>query len=136
MKFIQRLKNKYNDFEYIAVIEKQQREAIHYHVLFFNLPYINKSKFAKIWGKRFVKINKVKRNKNISNYLIKYLSKDIENGRNKKQKRYLTSSGIKTPKEKVNIDIQNEILVNEINVKRTIEFENEYVGKSTYYSWK
>src|SRR5690554_214651 len=35
MKFIQRLKYKYGDFEYISVKELQERGAIHYHVILF-----------------------------------------------------------------------------------------------------
>lgn len=52
-KFIQRLKWSREDFKYLAVIQFQERGAIHYHML-ANLDYIPKAKLNKIWGKGFV----------------------------------------------------------------------------------
>lgn len=63
-KFIQRLNysilnQKKNYFKYAVVIEFQKRGAIHYHALFFNLPYIENKGLQKLWSNGFVKINKI-----------------------------------------------------------------------------
>ena len=64
MKFIQRLRYRYGDFKYIAVIEFQKRGAVHYHMI-SNLPYIDNSKLCEIWGQGFVKINDIRHVDNV-----------------------------------------------------------------------
>lgn len=53
--FIKRLKYKYPIFEYIAIIEKQKRGLIHYHVVFLGLPYIKKETLQTLRGKDLYK---------------------------------------------------------------------------------
>src|SRR5690606_13269626 len=51
-KFIQRMRRRYGDFKYIAVIEFQdenKRGAVHYHLI-CKLPYIHYTEIANIWG--------------------------------------------------------------------------------------
>ena len=55
MKFIKRLNyrvygEKCSKLAYISVPELQERGAVHYHILFFNLPYIDKSEIMSLWG--------------------------------------------------------------------------------------
>ena len=133
MKFIKRLRSKYEKFQYIAVIEKQERGSIHYHVVFYGLPYIPKEELQKIWGFGFVKINKIEKFNNLGRYLIKYLMKDMKNGREKSQKRYLTSRGLFKPEELYNVvDLWKYIRENNFDIKFVSQFENEYTGNGAY----
>lgn len=60
-KFIQRFNyeiiHKKSYLQYSVVIEFQKRGAIHYHVVFYNLPFVKdlKSKLLKLWGNGFTK---------------------------------------------------------------------------------
>lgn len=65
MKFIQRLKYKFGkDIKYLAVIEFQQRGAVHYHVL-SDIPYIKQDELQDLWGQGFVFINAISHVDNI-----------------------------------------------------------------------
>ncbi|MGL6120540.1 MAG: rolling circle replication-associated protein [Fusobacteriaceae bacterium] len=132
MKFIQRLKSRYLAFEYIAVLEKQKRGSIHYHVLFFGLPYIPSSELEKLWGKGFVRINVIDTYPELGKYLVKYLSKDLETGRATKQKRYFTSRGLHQPVEEYNVDSERIVANEDLKIQFIKEFGNEYVGKGAY----
>lgn len=129
MKFIQWLKSRYSAFEYIAVLEKQKRGSIHYHVLFFGLPYIPNKELEKLWGKGFVRINVIDTYPELGKYLVKYLSKDLETGRATKQKRYFTSRGLIQPVEEFNVDLERIVEDEDLKIQFIKEFENEYVGK-------
>jgi len=98
--FIQRLAYrlgvKRSSIAYISVPERQERGAIHYHVIFFNLPYISSSDlnawYFQIWGKGFVYRETVKVDFEVSRlvgYLLKYLTKGKEFFYN--QKRFFSS---------------------------------------------
>ena len=104
-KFIKRLKRYFDiDVKYAAVPEIQKErfckygvKVWHYHVIFFNLPYIKNNKLREIWGNGYVKINRIDRVSNVGAYICKYMTKD-----NKElvgQKCYFTSRGLKKPVE-------------------------------------
>lgn len=102
-KFLKRLnyhffKQKKQDLKYIATWEKQRRGSIHYHVIFFNLPYIKKHDLEKLWGHGFIKINKIEvdSKENRGRYVSKYFSKDLELKEHKK-KAFFTSQNLKKP---------------------------------------
>jgi hypothetical protein len=87
--------------KYVAVLERQKRGAIHYHVLFFNLPYVENIQkvTADCWGEGYIfgetenDINK------IIYYLSKYIQKEIVIGKHhtKNKRRFLTSKGLLRP---------------------------------------
>lgn len=65
MKFIQRLKYKFTkDIKYLAVLEFQNRGAVHYHVL-SDIPYIPQEELQELWGQGFVFINAISHVDNI-----------------------------------------------------------------------
>ncbi len=70
-----------SNFEYISVIEPQNRGAFHAHeILIFNYPapFIANEKIAELWGHGFTKTTKIKNDvTNIGLYLTAYLS-DID----------------------------------------------------------
>jgi hypothetical protein len=96
-KFIQRLRHKYGNFKYIAVIEFQKRGAIHYHLL-ASLPIIKKSELAAIWRNGFVKINNIKEVDDLGAYLIKYMTKNKDIWKLAREKSYLCSKNLEKPK--------------------------------------
>jgi hypothetical protein len=80
----QRLKREGSDFKYVAVKERQDRGAIHYHILcVYSKPYIfpSPADIEKSWGLGFIKITapkvQMKLNK-ISGYIGKYIGKGYD----------------------------------------------------------
>lgn len=65
-------------YEYIVVLEAQQRGAFHLHCIYIfdkRAPYIQNDVLAKIWGKGFVNVRSLNRSiDNIGRYLTAYLS--------------------------------------------------------------
>jgi len=76
---------------YVAVPEFQERGAVHYHVLFFNLPFIHGSDlnrfYSDVWGKGFVFRETVNFNDqhDVVKYMGKYLTKGEKHFINKKR---------------------------------------------------
>ena len=100
--FIKRLNyeinnKKSNTLKYSAVIEFQDKTrggVIHYHIIFYNLPYIQKAKLETIWDQGFLDIREIKKAKSISKYVTKYMAKNFEDSRFDGHKRYFSSRGL------------------------------------------
>ena len=84
--------------KYLAVWEKQKRGAIHYHIIFFDFPFIKQKRLQEIWWHGFIKINKidVDSKDNRGRYVSKYFSKDIDD-KTFKQKSFFKSQNLKKP---------------------------------------
>lgn len=134
MKFIQCLKYEIREkeFEYIGVEEKQKRGAIHYHVTFFDLPFIKANKLKDLWSHGNIKVNKINIDDGLSSYLSKYITKDLDNGRNKKEKRYLSSKGLMKPLEYFNDEVNELIGDNIFEELYSQTIENEWLGEVEY----
>jgi hypothetical protein len=126
-KFIRRLNYEVNKIEgreakaanlkYIGVFEIQKRGAIHYHLIFFNLPYINDiyNKLRDIWGlgrinvggkkKSLISVNNQTQLKKIIDYFIKYIQKSVFDNNHKHQKKYIASKNLKQPVEQYSEDV-------------------------------
>ncbi len=102
-KFIKRLNYEFGydkaTLKYVTVIEFQDKRAkkynqkatIHYHTVFFNLPYRDNRVFTKIWGQGRID-NVVAYNlKGVANYFTKYMIKDLDDTRLQGSKSYFTS---------------------------------------------
>lgn len=85
-KFIQRLNyrvygEKCTKLAYVGVPELQERGAIHYHVLFFNLPYIDKTEVESLWGLGYTRIEVEKvgnmKGESLGKYITKYMVKQF-----------------------------------------------------------
>lgn len=130
-RFIQRLKRRYPQLEYVAVIEFQDlndRGAVHYHMI-CNLPYISKSDLQEIWGQGFVKINAIDKVDNVGAYVVKYMQKDIDDTRLQGLKAYNASQGLRKPLEMKSWDSRDEVLLKEIHSViegRTPSYEATY----------
>ena len=135
--FIQRLnyylKTNYKPkLKYIAVIEFQQRGAIHYHLL-CNAPYIENSVLNKIRGNGFVKINKIDNVDNVGAYVTKYMNKDLSDERLQGQKCYLVSKNLD---KSIKITEENTIslFIPQFDIKREYKtnYTTEYNGDVVY----
>jgi hypothetical protein len=104
---------------YVAVIEFQKRGAVHYHILFFNLPYFPNmyDVMEKLWGNGWVISKKIDKVKNLGTYVCKYMTKNINDKRLYGQKCYFASMGLKKPRE----------IYNESVVKFVTEFMPEEI---------
>lgn len=133
-KFIMRLNNRIfggqvekRDLKYLVVMEFQDknfRGAVHYHAIFFNLPYLKASVLADIWGQGFIKIKKINEVDNVGAYISKYLTKDLDDDRLDGKKRYFTSQGLMKPY--IDIDIKK------IELLKSSMLENYKVFDSTF----
>ncbi|MEG0256450.1 rolling circle replication-associated protein [Vagococcus sp.] len=102
-KFIKRLNyelyhTKKASLKYLATWEKQERGAIHYHIILFDFPFISTSRLTAIWGHGFVKINKIDVDsiENRGRYISKYFDKDLDMKEHKK-KAFFKSRNLKLP---------------------------------------
>lgn len=102
VRFIKRLnyhvfKSKQSEAQYTAVIEFQKRGAVHYHIVFYNLPFVPLEALEQVWGQGFVFIEAVADIPNIGAYMIKYLTKESLDERLRDRKRYFSSRRVKRP---------------------------------------
>lgn len=137
-KFRQRLEYDLDiKLKYVVVIEFQKRGAIHYHALFFNLPYIENKRLAEIWKNGFVKINKIDDVDNIGAYVTKYMTKEQQDeakaDRLIGQKSYFTSRGLMKPIEIIKKE-EIEQIAAALSQHKVFEsqFENDYLGNIKY----
>ena len=145
-KFIKRLNyhcfgTKKANLKYTCVIEFQERGAIHYHVIIYNIPYIKASEISNIWGNGFIKINKIDDVDNVGAYVSEYLGqaykgqgKNIEDDRLQGKKSYFSSRGLFKP-----VEITDRKKVEQVaaalpleNLTYAAEFENEHLGNIIY----
>lgn len=123
--------------KYLVVMEFQKRGAIHYHAIFFNLPYLKSSVLADIWGNGFIQVKQINNVDNVGAYISKYLTKDYDDERLDSKKRYFTSRGLKKPF--VEIDIKKIALlkkaISESFKVFDTTFENIFTGKINYLQY-
>jgi len=92
--------------KYIAVTEFQKRGAVHYHIIYFNLPEeIGLAEFertervlADTWGHGWVDVKPITDNyQKVVGYMVKYLNKAWVDKRLWNKKKYFSSKGLKKP---------------------------------------
>lgn len=96
--YTKRMRRKYPGFHYVAVIEFQERGAVHYHLL-CKQPYIPQKQLLKLWGHGHVWINRIDHVDNLGAYVVKYMSKELDDSRLKGLKGYNCSEGLQRPME-------------------------------------
>lgn len=141
--FILRLKYKFPELKYLAVLEfqdKNDRGAVHYHMI-CNLPYISKKELSEIWDNGFLKINAIDKVDNVGAYVIKYMNKDIDDDRLQGLKAYNCSQGLTQPYELKSWDArisddelrkQLYALMNEMPPSYATTYESDNAGKIEY----
>lgn len=135
-KFMQRLKYKFGDFKYLAVIEFQdenKRGAVHYHFM-AKLPFVPYDDLAEIWGHGFIGINYMKGVDNIGAYISKYMAKDQGDPRLKGKKNYLPSKNLDKPIILYGSQVQ-ELKKEYKSTKKEVFtdcYESEHFGQTLY----
>jgi hypothetical protein len=92
---------------YISIPEYQPVSGrVHYHVIFFDLPFIDDIHpvLTKCWANGFIFGKKIKNLTHLIRYISKYIQKDFSDQSEKNKKRYLCSHGLK--KTKITMDEQ------------------------------
>lgn len=145
-KFIKRLnykvfKTKKSMLKYNVVIEFQERGAIHYHAIFYNMPYIKQIDLLKLWGNGIIDIRKVEEIDNVGAYVSEYLGdpnkeqgKQEGDSRLEGRKSYFSSRGLYKPiviTDKKMVEVVRATLPVE-KLTYSAEFNNEYLGDISY----
>lgn len=129
--FVKRLKYRYPELKYVAVIEFQDqndRGAVHYHMI-CNLPYIRKSELAEIWGAGYVKVNRIDNVDNVGVYVTAYMTADMDDKRLMGLKAYNASKGLTRPVEAKSWQDGDHALlryIEEITILRTPSYSAKY----------
>lgn len=145
-KFILRLNylvfnTKKSNLKYNVVIEFQERGAIHYHIIIYNMPFIKQKQVLELWGNGIVWINKIDDIGNVGAYVADYLGDEdkeqghnVEDSRLKGRKSYFSSRGLYKP-----IEFTDEKTVETVgtalpsrNLTHSAQFENEHLGHISY----
>lgn len=138
-KFIKRLNyavfdTKRAELKYSAAVEFQKRGAVHYHVIFYNLPYVPVAWLSNIWGQGNIWINKINNVDNVGVYVTKYMHKDTDDPRLQGRKCHFSSKGLLQPleitdKKQVEAGLAS---LPACSLKYEIVFDNEYCGHIHY----
>jgi hypothetical protein len=126
--------------KYVAVVEFQKRGAVHYHAVFFNIPYIEniKTEFADLWGHGHIKIEATKKIHSIGAYLSKYLQKGVVDARLFNEKCYFTSRGLIKPTviriPPVDVDFGTPPIIERLEEEK--EYQSQWTGKIVYRRYR
>lgn len=135
-KFIQRL-NYHIGYKskYVVVVEFQDRGAVHFHAIFFNLPYIPFLKvLLPLWGQGRMRVNAIKEVDNVGAYVSKYMGKDLEDDKLVGEKCYFSSRELLQPIETTEKSQVESVLSALPDGFKTYEtsFNNDYTGEIKY----
>lgn len=135
-RFNYRLHGKNAVAKYLAVPEFQKRGAVHYHVVFFNIPFIINiyDEIAELWGHGFTLVETIKNLNHLVNYIAKYITSAEPDERLRGRKKYFASRGLNKP-----IEIRDEEMIAKLLEqfpKDRIMYQNVYAsdgGQETEY---
>jgi len=97
--------------KYVIVPERHASSAIHYHGVFFNLPYVDVKFFRhELWGYGYVDLQLPRKIRSVSAYLAKYLTKDTKDNLQLNTKTYFTSRGLLKPIELYDSELPHGIV--------------------------
>lgn len=125
-KYQKTIRPKYGKLKYIAVIEFQKRGAVHFHVLYFNMPYIPrlKEKLQSGWKHGFTQVRAVRSVRALGLYVSKYMTKNIDD-RLLGRKAYFTSRNLIRPQQ-----VRNEEKIDHFIKSGIVVFEVERIYES------
>jgi hypothetical protein len=107
-KFVKRLRRLLGEkHEFAAVWEMQQRGVVHFHCVFFGMPYIQAATLERLWGHGFIRIKDVSDLDFPARYLAKYFVKEFTEGeaanllagRPRRSRAWTVSRGVRRPVE-------------------------------------
>jgi len=133
--FCKRLRYALGAFRYVAVVEFQKRGAVHYHVLYFDMPFVAnlKPKLAALWGHGHVKAVAVSHVRNLGAYVSKYLQKDLVDSRLAGNKAFFCSKGLPRPVVvRGETDIDVAVMGRTMVPKLSRRYESSFLGSIDY----
>lgn len=115
--------------QYTAVVEFQERGAIHFHVLLYNvLEKLDLNWLSQIWSNGFINLKSIKDVDNVGAYVCKYMTKCEDEVKLRGKKMYFNSRGLNKP-----VEIKEPELVRPLVESLQVEtpkysntFENDY----------
>lgn len=116
--------------KYIAIPEFQQRGAVHYHIVYFNLPFTPFSHLHNLWSKGNIKIEALQKVSNIPGYISKYITKDSIDSRHAGHRLLITSRSLLRPIVIYNQDVDIYLQLN--NTKQVTKFTSDNQIITTY----
>jgi hypothetical protein len=127
--------------QYVCVPEFQKRGAIHYHLLLFNFPFVDRvfKRIRELWPDRF-ELKTINRKGDlfyISRYISKYITKQSVDGRFWGQKRYFASREIRKSillKNDIAIELTCQI-IDGFRIRDKKIFSVPYFGDITYWTY-
>ncbi len=143
--FTQRMKDRFPEFQYLAVPEfqkdvdfhgnvKPNGGAVHYHIL-CNLRYVPAKEIGlDIWKCGTIDIRRIDRASNLGRYICKYLQKDMFDKRMFGKKKYFCSRDLNKPLELIQEDaiFFMDSVKKDLELKAEKTFYNEYSGEVDY----
>jgi len=136
--FIQKLKYHYNiPIRYVAIPEFQKRGAIHFHCIFFDMPFLPVKHVELLWGhgshNQGVDWQIAKHIKATGSYLIKYLRKGFDDPRFIGYRLLLTSRNLIRPSQSFSHhDLSNHLKQRKITLLKT--YQNERIKQDNIYA--
>ena len=128
-----------HQLQYVATTERQQRGAIHFHIMYFNLPYIKQDTINSLWGHGITYIKRIDQIQAKSLYMVKYLTKSIEFHEPRKKK-YLCSQNLFKPiivyKDDSVKEIMNSFSGNDIEILYSKDYSTRFQGTLNYSCYK
>jgi len=130
--YVRKLRVRFGSLCYLGVAEIQKKryektgkKVWHFHVLFFNLPFMYGARdlHAQLWEQGFIKIITIDHVKNIGLYVSKYLRKDLQERELCGEKSFFTSKNLKKPQQFRRFKRIGEILQNR---KYVVDLESNY----------
>jgi hypothetical protein len=130
--YIKRMNYRFNlRLKYLVVPEFQKRGAVHFHVIFFNMPYIDKNELENTWNYGMTNVQGLRKVRNVSAYVAKYLSKETFDNRLFGEKAYFCSRGLKRPIETYGIAEVDKVLQSAVLLGSTTKINRH--SKVTIY---
>jgi hypothetical protein len=138
--FILRLNNKVTGdnkkrhyLKYTWVTEFQRRGAVHYHLAFYNLPFIWWKDLQTLWGHGFIWITAEQdvKGQSLGHYLSKYMAKDLADPRLWEFPNYGMSRNLKKSLKLYNTELADTLTKNlpiETLIKREENIRTSHLG--------
>lgn len=119
--------------KYVGVVEQQKNGNIHFHIVYFNLKYLEHDQLLQIWKHGSAYIEPVTYGYKSFNCLSVYMLKQAENKKENEKLYFNSLNNLKKPKEvKKDLDINKMLKVLEpATIVNTYAGKNEYVGEYT-----
>lgn len=132
--FFKKVRENYPYFKYAYVIEFHKSGGIHFHVI-MSTPFVRAKQIEEMWGRGFIKINRISHVKNVGAYVVKYMTKDGSDERLIGKKLYQTSQNCKKPEWEYGAKARLELQKLERKGKKesyTTSYDTERNGIATH----